>query len=286
MNTRKKALTSALLIDASTEQNKAWRVILIDACMVLAVFVGYIMVVEPENNKGLRFIHQLAAIVGPEHINLAAPTSDIVYPTHVSGPASDALLELEVLVDRSLRSYGVSGVKTARVGGNSLSIVISSPSYFKTDSHALTPELTLALDIIGSRIWADQTLTAAVFDHGDGMMPLSQEYVSAGHLSNERAAVARERIVEHSQVAFDRVLAAGMSDQRPIASNNTAAGRQANSRLEVVLTIDLAALPKQDSGKPTSDWREALERRVDAGKAGARQLSNATIEWMISMGLR
>lgn len=286
MNTKRHSSTSSRLIEAATEENKAWRVILVDACLVLAVFAGYIMVVEPQDNKGLRFIHQVASVFVPERAALAAPSGDIVYATQALGPASDALLALEAATDQSFRIYGAEGVKTARTGVSSLSVVISGESYFKRDSHAISPQMALALDIIGSRLWSDPSLSAIIFDHGDGMMPVSSAYVSAEHISSERASAARDRIVEVSQIAFDRVAAAGMSDTRPIASNGSAAGRKANRRLEVVLTIDQSALPRETGPQKVSDWREALGQRIDAGKAEAKELSQATLEWMDSMGLR
>jgi outer membrane protein OmpA-like peptidoglycan-associated protein len=54
-------------------------------------------------------------------------------------------------------------------------------------------------------------------------------------LSLRRASLVREFFIEHFDVEAARLATQGMGEQRPIASNATAAGRRANRRVEVLI---------------------------------------------------
>lgn len=56
-------------------------------------------------------------------------------------------------------------------------------------------------------------------------------------LSKERAAAVRERLIELG-VSANRLTSEGYGESRPIASNNTSAGRQENRRVEISLDQD------------------------------------------------
>ena len=70
-------------------------------------------------------------------------------------------------------------------------------------------------------------------------------------LSERRAAAVRDYLVEQS-VPADSVVAVGLGKSDPVASNTTAAGRQQNRRVDMVVSgspigVDLAE-PESDRG--------------------------------------
>jgi outer membrane protein OmpA-like peptidoglycan-associated protein len=54
-------------------------------------------------------------------------------------------------------------------------------------------------------------------------------------LSERRANAVRDELLERG-VAFDRIHTRGLGEDSPVASNDTAAGRQQNRRVEVVIS--------------------------------------------------
>ena len=56
-------------------------------------------------------------------------------------------------------------------------------------------------------------------------------------LSRERATAVREHILSRVPIPSSRVEAVGLGEERPIASNETEAGRARNRRIEVVVTL-------------------------------------------------
>ena len=63
------------------------------------------------------------------------------------------------------------------------------------------------------------------------------------------------------------VQAVGMGKANPVASNDTAAGRQQNRRVEMVVSGDVIGQPVTDSPN-TTDIQPAPYRPADAGAAG------------------
>lgn len=61
-------------------------------------------------------------------------------------------------------------------------------------------------------------------------------------LSEDRANAVRYALLDR-QIASDRVLSRGFGEMYPVANNNTAAGRQQNRRVEVVISDESGTLP-------------------------------------------
>lgn len=77
--------------------------------------------------------------------------------------------------------------------------------------------------------------------HTDNV-PAVKEYKSNWALSTTRAVTVLEALV-HAGMPVTRVAAAGYAEFDPIASNATAAGRQKNRRIEIILEPYLTAAP-------------------------------------------
>jgi OmpA-OmpF porin, OOP family len=74
----------------------------------------------------------------------------------------------------------------------------------------------------------------ALVGHTDNAGPLPENI----SLSRRRAAAVRQRLIADYGIAPDRIEAEGMGYLAPVASNLTAAGREANRRVEVILLPD------------------------------------------------
>jgi outer membrane protein OmpA-like peptidoglycan-associated protein len=78
---------------------------------------------------------------------------------------------------------------------------------------------------------------AAVLSSHAGLSVRVEGYADLGGLSEERAQAVREVLVARGAHA-DSIVAVGNGNSRPIASNATAAGREQNRRVEVVIYGD------------------------------------------------
>jgi OOP family OmpA-OmpF porin len=56
-------------------------------------------------------------------------------------------------------------------------------------------------------------------------------------LSRRRAFAVREYLLANMPISSDRLTAIGYGEDRPVASNETADGRERNRRIDVVLDI-------------------------------------------------
>ena len=111
-------------------------------------------------------------------------------------------------------------------------LVVSVPdSEFR--GSALKPAVTDALTHLANVLIAHPGISARVEGYTDDTGSADTEI----HRSNERAMAVRDALLSDG-VPFARVTARGEGSERPLASNNTTAGRQQNRRVEIVLSGD------------------------------------------------
>jgi chemotaxis protein MotB len=86
--------------------------------------------------------------------------------------------------------------------------------------------------------------------HTDSNPISTQRFPSNWELSSARASSVVRLFIE-SGVAPDRLTAAGYADQRPIAENNTEAGRARNRRVAIMLESRVPVIePETESATP------------------------------------
>lgn len=128
-----------------------------------------------------------------------------------------------------------TGVSVTRDGDN---ITLNMPGNvtFETDSAALNADFFAVLDSVAKVLDEfDQTvIEVAGYTDSTGTEAYNQRL-------SERRASAVARYLTSRSVLPDRIIELGMGETHPIATNETAAGRQANRRVEltlVPLTLD------------------------------------------------
>ncbi len=80
------------------------------------------------------------------------------------------------------------------------------------------------------------------------------------HLSAARALSVFHFLTKSENIAEGRISVAGFGPNRPIASNNTAAGKKENRRVEFLVFTALASLPPKDTTLSTEQLREEVEQ--------------------------
>jgi len=102
---------------------------------------------------------------------------------------------------------------------------------FTTASDQLTDSSYLALDVLAALMKDHPEWHLTIEGHTDNHGKADRNLL----LSQKRAAAVRDYLVKKG-VAENRLTAAGIGQEHPIADNNTAAGRAANRRVELKLS--------------------------------------------------
>jgi outer membrane protein OmpA-like peptidoglycan-associated protein len=113
---------------------------------------------------------------------------------------------------------------------------------FEGGEAELKPEAGPTLDKLGAFLKEQPKRTVLIEGFTDNVG--SEEYNQ--YLSERRAKAVRQQLLARG-IATNRITVKGYGKARPIATNDTAAGREQNRRVEVVISNDAG-----DSGAPAS----------------------------------
>lgn len=122
-----------------------------------------------------------------------------------------------------------SGVQVRREG-NTIHLIMPGNITFATDSYTIRSEFYSVLDSVVQVLKEFKKTAIIVSGHTDSTGSASYNQ----QLSENRAQSVRGYLVD-KQVSSGRVHAVGYGPRMPIASNNTAEGRQQNRRVELKL---------------------------------------------------
>ena len=122
-----------------------------------------------------------------------------------------------------------TGVSVTRIGDN---ITLNMPGNitFATDSSDLSPAFFDVLNSVGKVLTEFDQTVVEVAGHTDST---GSDAYNQG--LSERRASSVATYLRSQGIMTDRLITIGMGESRPIADNSTAAGRQANRRVEITL---------------------------------------------------
>ena len=127
-----------------------------------------------------------------------------------------------------------TGVSVTRIGDN---ITLNMPGNvtFATDSSDLSPAFFDVLTSVGKVLTEYESTVVEVAGHTDstGSDAYNQQL-------SERRASSVASYLQSQNVRGDRIITIGMGEQRPVADNSSASGRQANRRVEITM-VPIAA---------------------------------------------
>ncbi len=101
---------------------------------------------------------------------------------------------------------------------------------FATGSAEIRGESTPTLQEIGEMLSAHPELKLLIEGHTDNVGSAAANQA----LSEQRAAAVKQYLIAHFRIDPSRLSTKGYGDSRPVASNDTAQGRQQNRRVELV----------------------------------------------------
>lgn len=164
--------------------------------------------------------------------------SEIDLAPYVSGQIDFRYVRLVDL--KSACSGATPGADIDAVGamGSAERIALDSAVLFGSGKFTLKPEASEAINDALSGVEAREVTTVVVAGHTDAVGSDEDNLT----LSRDRARSVADYLIDSSGFAEDRVTLEAHGERRPIASNDTAAGRARNRRVELTLRA-----PRQDS---------------------------------------
>jgi chemotaxis protein MotB len=109
-------------------------------------------------------------------------------------------------------------------------------TFFDPASAALRPEVLPVLDAVAEELSALQR-AVKVEGHTDHSPVQGSVYPTNWHLSASRAAAVSAYLVDKHTFGRELLSATGYADTRPLQSNDTEEGREANRRIELVVNV-------------------------------------------------
>ncbi|WP_299647156.1 OmpA family protein [uncultured Jannaschia sp.] len=115
--------------------------------------------------------------------------------------------------------------------GNELIVTMPQDILFATDSATLRPDLQSDIRALAGNLLQYPNTSVQVIGHTDSDGPAAYNQ----DLSERRASSVASVLISQG-VPASRIVPIGRGESQPIATNNTATGKQQNRRVEVVIT--------------------------------------------------
>jgi chemotaxis protein MotB len=140
---------------------------------------------------------------------------------------------------------------TVEVEDKLVKVRLAAGDFFEAGESALRPQVLPVLDAIAEEI-LPLGRPIQIEGHTDDQPVHGIRFRDNWELSAARAATVTSYLEKAHKVAPRLLSAAGYSDTRPIAKGDSAADREANRRVEMVLELDLPSTPPQRQQRPQS----------------------------------
>ena len=123
-----------------------------------------------------------------------------------------------------------------QVEGKRLVVRLSAARFFDPNHAAVRPEMIPVLDVIATEL-ATLNRPVRVEGHTDDAPTGTKRFRDNWELSSSRASAVVAYVQRAHRIDGQLLTAAGHGSTRPMASNDTPAGREANRRIEMVVDV-------------------------------------------------
>ena len=151
-----------------------------------------------------------------------------------------ALRELAEAIQLWIDDEGFGEELSVSFNGDFLMLTVSNDITFNSGQAVVLPEMIERAEVIGHLLAANFTVAEpfeiVVAGHTDDVPMRSPAYASNWHLSFARAQNFMELILLYSELEPWHFYARAAGEYRPIRPNDTPEGRQANRRVEVMIS--------------------------------------------------
>ncbi|MCM3631562.1 flagellar motor protein MotB [Paenibacillus glycanilyticus] len=143
------------------------------------------------------------------------------------------LEKLKKQLDQYIKKNGLSSDLETKLNQSQLMITISDNALFASGSDALKSDSIELASAISKMLEPYTGYEIVVSGHTDNQPIRTQSFKSNWDLSSSRAIRFMDVLLENNKLKPERFSAIGYGEYRPVASNDTTAGRAENRRVEV-----------------------------------------------------
>jgi len=151
----------------------------------------------------------------------------------------DATLTVRSEIDQKLVTAGVTSASVSAIDDDrAVAITLGSGDLYRVGSASLSREGNALLADVGAVVAEYPDWHVDVVGHTDAQgigAELRKRYPTNWELSTARASAAVRFLAAKSGVDADKLSARGQGDTMPLASNETAQGREQNRRVDIIL---------------------------------------------------
>jgi chemotaxis protein MotB len=185
----------------------------------------------------------------------ATASEELLTPAQVKYDLDRIQRDLAQALAKQIATHAVS----LEMGRDGLVISLREAGFFESGSAMPKAEALPALRTIANRLGA-APYDLRIEGHTDNVPIHNAEFDSNWELSSARATHIARLFLEMKAIPPDRLSAAGYAEFHPIASNDTAAGRAENRRVDLVVLprtkFDFAA---SSAAQPSGPWRKVTD---------------------------
>ncbi len=197
-----------------------------------------------------------AALADPKVLEMAgAALESKLLREHAERQERDVLQRAQAEIEEQLAADGLSEAVQFRLEARGLVVtIVTDQVLFAPGEADLRPEGFSVLDHLGPAL-AGLAHKVSVEGHTDNV-PISGRYPSNWELSTARATTVLRQLIDRYGLPSASLSAAGYADQRPVAGNDTAEGRTANRRVEIVVhaqPAEIAGPPEMNTEQPVGE---------------------------------
>ena len=146
--------------------------------------------------------------------------------------------KFEQYINTILKDAGIESSTSTSMVDTGLVISFTNDVFFDSGQDELKLEMKKGLSEIATML--NKIDNSIVIEGHTDNVPIVQNSVfpSNWQLSAARAANVAQYLVDHEKVDGSRISAVGYGEYRPVASNNTMAGRSKNRRVDLIVLYD------------------------------------------------
>jgi chemotaxis protein MotB len=160
-----------------------------------------------------------------------------------------------------------------------LVVSLREVGFFDSGSATIKPGAEAAFGRVAA-ILKEHSFAVRIEGHTDNVPIHTAQYASNWELSTARATTMVKALVEQYGIPAERLSAAGYGEFHPVASNDTARGRQLNRRVDVVILTGPAAHREAPTGPASRPGlgQSAAETRPPSGLGAGQSVAETQAE--------
>jgi chemotaxis protein MotB len=155
----------------------------------------------------------------------------------------DIMIKLKNSISAALKNYKADELSVYTKDGN-VYVALEEKLLFKSGSDAVDPKGKEALKSLAQVLNGAKDITVMIEGHTDNVPIKTKIFQDNWDLSTARATSILRILTKDYGFDPNRITASGRGQFHPVKTNDTAEGRAANRRTEIILTPDLKELYK------------------------------------------